>query len=259
LDNSNSDIKLLHAKREARSSVKWLGVSAILIVSLLFCGLIKLGFWQLQRADTKAETALQLSENRGYQLTVLPQGILTSSINQQRIDVSGRLLHRYTWLLDNQVKNGKVGYQVLVAAAIDGEQRLALINLGWIAAPVERIKLPVLTQWPEAMLLKGRLHIPTDNPFSLASVATQQWPKRIAQIDFSLLEQHTQHKFVKAVIRLDQDQPVGYDKHWRWSNRMTQDKHRGYAFQWFALAFTLLVLSGYFSFRLTRGLNDTSS
>jgi len=222
------------------------------MVSLMFVGLIKLGFWQLERAETKLNIAQQLILNQPLKLQQLPQDNIDNQLNKRDISVSGRLLHRYTWLLDNQVKNGKVGYQVVVAAAIESEPRLALINLGWIAAPVERTTLPTLKQWSGIVQLDGKLHVPTENPYTLASPETLEWPKRIAEIDFSLLEQHTEREIVHAVIRIDQASELGYDKQWRWSNRMTVDKHKGYAFQWFALAFTLLVLTVYFGFRLTR-------
>jgi len=252
LANDKSCSSLLHANVAPASRFKWRGLFAVIAVSLVFTGLIKLGFWQLDRAKGKVELAQQLALQPHVELIEFPLGNIDKTLNQRGISVSGRLLHQYTWLLDNQVQEGKVGYQVLVAIALTGETKLGIVNLGWVAAPPDRSQLPSLKQWSAPRQFSGQLHLPTNNPYALASPPTSDWPKRIAQIDFSMLQQHTAQPIFEVVLRLDQDSATGYDKQWRWSNNMTVDKHRGYAFQWFALALTLLVLTAYFGYRLTK-------
>lgn len=253
--NDKNSSWLLHAKDGKASSPNWLSTFSLLAVALVFSILVKLGFWQLERAEDKSILRQQLATNQQIKLTEFPIGNIGEIANQQRISVSGRLLHQYTWLLDNQVKEGRVGYEVLVALALTNKEKLAIVNLGWIVAPQVRSQLPLLTKWPATQLFSGQLHVPVSNPYTLASVETNDWPKRIADIDFSMLEKHIGHEVYGAVLRLNQDNPIGYNKTWQWSNKMSADKHRAYAFQWFALAFTLFVLSAYFAFVSLRKFN----
>jgi len=254
LANDKDCIELLHAKDKPESSVNWLSIFAILVVVVTFCCLIKLGFWQLERAEHKLKVKQQRVAQQHVVLTSLPTTNIDNRWNQRLIKVSGRLLHQYTWLLDNQVHNGIVGYQVLVPLFLEDEERLGVVNLGWVPAPLERKFLPLLERWPGAHAVIGRVHFPSKNPYALASVASNDWPKRIAQIDLTEMAKEIQQPMFDLVIRLEPSSEIGYDKSWRWSNNMTVDKHRGYAFQWFALAVTLLLLSSYFGFRLIKGV-----
>lgn len=247
--NDKNCINVLHAKERRASSIKWLAAFSSLGVCAVFILLIKLGFWQLERAQEKLKLKQLHAQNQQVTLSSFPKGDIDERFNQQHIAVSGDLLHQYTWLVDNQVKNGKVGYEVLVALALPNEQRLAIVNLGWVAAPATRDQLPRLKEWAGTRDFTGQLHVPVANPYTIASVDTNDWPKRIAQVDISMAQQHSSLKLFGAVLRLSQGSAVGYDKTWRWSNKMTVDKHNGYAFQWFALAATLLILSTYFGYQ----------
>ncbi|NRA60235.1 MAG: SURF1 family protein [Psychrobium sp.] len=231
----------------------------LLLLLSLFLILLKLGFWQLDRAQEKERYQQQLAQRMETTLSTLPELNAIEALNQQSIELSGYLLHQYTILLDNVVKRGQVGYQVLVPFRLNiNEEQLILINLGWVSAGLRRDILPSLSHWKTLQNIRGQLHIPTSNPYLLTAPVRDTWPKVVAEIDFKKIDlQFNEAQAIKsslypAIVRLDNDSEIGYQKEWRWSNKMTIDKHIGYAVQWFALSGTLLMLSGYFIFRLRK-------
>jgi len=222
----------------------------VALVSLL----LRLGFWQLDRAQQKLQQQQLVNQRQENLWLDLPQEQVTHAINQQRVQLNGRLLHQTTWLLDNKVYQGQVGYEVLVPLLIENSNRLVIVNLGWVKASLDRNILPPLQEWTRVQTFSGLLHVASANPYRLSAPATQDWPKRIGDIDLVMMEQQLGFELSNgvygAILRLDPTINIGYQKQWRWGNNMTVAKHQGYAFQWFALALTLALLTLYFSMRL---------
>ena len=81
---------------------------------------VALGNWQARRADEKRALGAQLEK--------------------KRIALSGTFLPQYTVLLDNRIRNGRPGYEVLTPLRVDGES--VLVNRGWIQAGRTRDSLP---------------------------------------------------------------------------------------------------------------------
>ncbi len=48
------------------------------------------------------------------------------------------------WLLDNQLIQGKAGYDVVIPVLVSDQGPAVLVNLGWVAAPQSRDQLPEL-------------------------------------------------------------------------------------------------------------------
>jgi len=244
-------------------SLKRLAINSLAVVFLMmmFVILIKLGFWQLERAENKV---MQI-EARQHSLNTLsyklPEQAEVEQHNAQLIKLTGRLDFSKTLLLDNKVNNGVVGYEVLVPLKLHKQgqgikETSILINLGWIAGTSRRDQLPNLKTWPAMTELSGYLHIPSHNPFAntvidvKGGVHTIGYPLVIPAVDFNQFSTQLNQTFYPAVVRLKENSQWGYQKQWRWNNKMTPQKHQGYAIQWFALALTLFLLSSYFIWRL---------
>jgi cytochrome oxidase assembly protein ShyY1 len=100
---------------------------------------VLLGNWQSGRADDRRAAAAQ----------------------EQRLELRGEFLERYTVLLDNKVNRGRPGYHVVQPLRV-ADGRHVLINRGWVAAPVHRENLPQLRTPPGPQLVEGRVldHFP---------------------------------------------------------------------------------------------------
>ncbi|MGB1297154.1 MAG: SURF1 family protein [Psychrobium sp.] len=247
-----------------------LAINTVAIVGLLFLLLVlmRLGFWQLNKAESKEYSMALRQSVMAKSIHVLPQTFDSELQQSQKVAIQGRLDFDKTLLLDNKINNGKVGYEVLVpllvneivAARVNGDsnaKQWVMVNLGWVAAGNSRAQLPQLTRWSGQKHIVGYLYKPQLNPFIVNSGSEQtNFPIVVPEFDRKVVEHIYGRVIYPAMIRLSNDSNWGYLKNWQWVNRMTPEKHRGYAFQWFALALTLVVLSCVFIWRQTIANNN---
>ncbi|HYD58405.1 MAG TPA: SURF1 family protein, partial [Burkholderiales bacterium] len=88
--------------------------------------------WQAGRAEEKRAAAAHL----------------------ERASVRGVFEPRYTVLLDNKVRRGQPGYEVLTPLKLTAADYV-LVNRGWIAAPARRDVLPEVRTPPGPVSIEG--------------------------------------------------------------------------------------------------------
>jgi|TARA_B110000208_G_scaffold157450_1_gene191193 surfeit locus 1 family protein len=219
---------------------------AITVFTVFFLPLtVSLGFWQLDRADQKRQ--LQVSLAALEQPITLPQGQaleLTGLKNFQRVTLNSRFIKPFIWLKDNQVVKGKVGYDAV--GLIQLGSQLLLVNRGWFASYGQRNPLPMVEWVDGEVSLTGRLVLAQANPYQLAAdVYTNQYPQLVQAIDPLELAVHIKTSvdgtLLPWVLMLDAPGDATLTPHWRASS-ITDEKHLAYAWQWFGLALTLIML-----------------
>lgn len=209
------------------------------MVMLLLVGLpllLSLGNWQLQRAEEKRRFEVAYLEAQS-RLPIMPP----ASAEAQpftRLRLIGRYDSKRQFLIDNQIRDGQVGYWVVTP--FRGEDgRSWLVNRGWIAAPRRREELPdidiagpatqiVAVVWPDTGLI----------PALAQEQWSSQWPLRIQRLDVRKMA-----PMVDAVpieLRLEASAP-GVLAPAPMLISVTAGKHTGYAVQWFAFAAVLVV------------------
>src|SRR5689334_11551317 len=87
---------------------KWIMVFSTLLCFVLF---MRLGFWQIQRADEKSKM-LAMEENLAKQKPIHWQSGEDVPMQYQPIQVNGHFLQKI-FFLDNQHHNHQYGYDVL--------------------------------------------------------------------------------------------------------------------------------------------------
>ena len=219
---------------------------AISVFTLFFLPLtVSLGFWQLDRADQKKQ--LQVTLVGLEQPITLPQGQaleLAGLKNFQRVTLNSRFIKPFMWLMDNQVVKGKVGYDAVGLIQLDSQ--LLLVNRGWFASYGQRNPLPMLDWVSGEVSLTGRLVRAQANPYQLAAdVYTNQYPQLVQAVNPAELAPHIEASadgtLLPWVLMLDAPGNATLTPHWRASS-ITDEKHLAYAWQWFGLALTLIML-----------------
>lgn len=223
--------------------------------------LIFLGFWQLSRADEK-RAIQQAFEQKQQQDPVPIQQLILDQDDQQLaftpVSVTGEFDQTHIVLLDNQVVNGHVGYDVLVplqlASALSDSSKESsrtepqlkelwvLVNRGWVQAPATRDQLPDIPPLSDAeMELQGSVYVSPGEAFLLAEQnwQDQQWPLVIQSVDVSLLSKTLERNFFPFEVRLQASEPVALNAHWQ-AVSVQPEKHIAYAVQWFAMAIGLV-------------------
>jgi surfeit locus 1 family protein len=206
---------------------------------------IGLGYWQLQRAEEKLVVQANMAERQ--------QPVILSSIQQdsdqlayQQVTWQGHFVSPYIWLLDNQVVNGQVGYDVLGLVREhrdEGNGRLILVNRGWITQGEYRQQLPQVSHPSGLLDFQGTIYVPTGQPLLLMEDDLQQsiYPQLLQIVDVSLLQKTLDKSLFAYQLRLNQQSDGVLQAHWI-SSTMSPERHLGYALQWFGLALTLAIL-----------------
>ena len=88
---------------------------------------VSLGNWQLRRAEEKQALQERFDNGgRGATLQVPSRLVEAKDVEYARVSVRGEFLPHYTILLDNRVRNGVVGYEVLTPVRIEGGELCVL-------------------------------------------------------------------------------------------------------------------------------------
>lgn len=183
---------------------------------------IALGNWQSRRADEKRALAEHV----------------------QRIVVTGEFLPERTVLLDNKLRGGRAGYEVVAPLRL-AEGIHVLVNRGWIAAPPRRDQLPQVVTPPGRLRIEGIVlsHLPR----TLKLGEPEKGPVRqgVELEEFAAESGLTLQAFV---IQQHSDTGDGLAREWPPPDAGIE-KHRAYSFQWYSLAALAVVLALVLSFR----------
>ncbi len=215
---------------------RWIVLIFTLGVSACLC---KLALWQWQRA---AEKEAWLAHSAAVQLAAPLTLAVLDWRYPDRLDgvpLRGTVkwVPPYVWLLDNQVAEHEVGYDVLIPVRADNHSPLLLVNLGWLPAPADRQQLP-RPAIPTVLELEGLLRTKPGGILLGQNIETGPYPNRLQSIRVDALSQIIGSPLADAVF-YQKSSPFVY--HYQ-QNVMPPEKHRAYALQWLGLA--LVVLAG---------------
>lgn len=221
---------------------------ATLVCVALF---IRLGLWQLHKAETKQALQAQLDQHAVEAPTTLPDSIDNPQEWRYRnVRVSGNYDTHYQILLDNQVENGQAGYHVITPLKIEGSEHYILVNRGWIPALAQHSEIPRVETPNEPVEVVGNLWLPSDKIYALeAPPASADWQPVWQNMDMKRYLQSVPFKPYPLIVRLAPESSAGgFVRNWpRPAERI--ETHLGYAYQWFGFAATAIAIYLFLSFR----------
>lgn len=210
--------------------------------------MVGLGFWQLQRADEKAAMAASFEERQQQRPAPLSAlwGKPDDSLAYVPVTLSGSFLPQEYFLLDNQVRHGRVGYEVLAILQLADQAGSVLVNRGWIAGEADRELLPAVPDVAGPVEITGHVYVAPGAPYLLAEQQlAPTWPKRIQAVEMDIIAPAVTGllggKMFPFPVRINAGQRGALAVDWQVVN-ISPQKHQGYAVQWFAMAAALLVL-----------------
>jgi cytochrome oxidase assembly protein ShyY1 len=180
---------------------------------------IALGNWQTRRAEEKLAAA--------------------AALESKRVSLRGVFRPELTVLLDNKIRNHRVGYEVVTPLRIaDGTH--ALVNRGWFARDAKEPPPP-----------KGEVRV--------EGIALERLPRalrlgeesksRVRQnLDIPDFARETGLALQPGVIEQHSDDGDGLLREWPRPD-LGVDRHASYALQWYSLAALAIVLLVVLSFR----------
>ena len=224
--------------------LKQLNWPMVIFTMLVFSSLIKLGFWQIERAfekEQRQERIHALSQRDALTLAQVKalEG-LHDGINDLPIKLTGYFDAEKVFLLDNQPNKGRLGYRVYQIIESNGDT--ILVNLGWVQGSIDRNVLPEITPVTGQHTISGHIReIEVGIQLQAQNLTDATWPLRVQQIELDKFSALINKKLLPFVVYLDTKETLGYKKNWQ-PIVMPPEKHRGYAFQWFSLALAWISL-----------------
>ncbi|MEX1196439.1 MAG: SURF1 family protein [Pseudohongiellaceae bacterium] len=220
--------------------------------ALFFPLMIALGFWQL---DREAQKRVMLEQQiRQQQQDPVPVGDVDWQAGRALaflpVEARGRYLEERSFLLDNRLRDSRVGYEVLTP--FETGDGTILVNRGWVPLGESRQQLPDVPDVSGEQAITGHLYVPEGQTLVLGDQADplgDRWPRRIQRIDLPRLSEPVGQDLLPHTLRLDADAPGALVTDWT-AELIQPEAHMGYAVQWFAMAAALLILFLYSS--LTR-------
>jgi surfeit locus 1 family protein len=213
------------------------------VLALLPC-LLWLGVWQLHRADEKRALQMQFDAQRNAEPIDAAQ-LSAEPVAYTRAQLRGEFDNAHSFLLDNRVLHGRVGYEVLTPfvaePASTAAAQILIVNRGWIAGDPARLSRPVIPAALGAQDVQGYIYREANNRLINDSHAEATWPRLIEQVDIDAMQTVLAVPLYKFTLRLDTDSPAVLQAEWPVVTT-SPERHIAYAVQWFGLAAVLAVL-----------------
>lgn len=233
----------------------WLGVALTVLGMALF---IRLGYWQLDRADQKQALLDQYAAGQHSQVDITSRNA-QSLPRYQRARVSGRYDPAHQVLLDNMPSHsGQPGYRVVTP--LQTSAGWLLVDRGWLPLGATRRELPDITVGDAERTVTGmmdalpRAGLQLDTPPVDPSMP---WPRVLSFPTHDALEQQLGRTLLPGLLLLDASHPDGYERIWEAHLGFKPERHVGYAVQWFALAAVALILFCIISFRTKKATDES--
>ena len=214
-------------------------VATVLLVTLG----VSLGQWQDRRAAQKIAVQAKLAERAVQSAFVIgPKLLDREELAYRPVSVAGEFLQDWPLFLDNRPQQGKVGFYLLMPFKIAGSNTHVLVARGWLPRYTgEHDRLPEFATPTGTIIVSGIAKSSMGKVMQLGDPATVK-PKAI-------LQNLTPDQFAEASkltvqpFFIEQTGPPAGDQLVRdWpAPTLGVDKHRGYAFQWYALAAMALI------------------
>jgi len=212
-----------------------------LIVVLL---MLRLGVWQLGRADEKQSILDELnlrSSREPIALTSLNP--IAQDLRFRRVTMSGKFLADQTIFVDRQVVRGQVGYQVFTPLQLNDHSMQVLVARGWVSVGESRARLPSIVTPTSELIISGRLNTAPPQPplwkegFAVADGQVWQY------LPIADYESQMKLNLFPLVVELapETSAPIALLIDWPAIDDKWVAKHKGYAFQWFAMALAFFI------------------
>ncbi len=199
-----------------------------------------LGFWQLDRAAYKKQLAASFAGSDAYSRVFGEMPVNAF----QPINSVGHYLDERQFLIENIVKEGQLGVYVITPFEFAADEALLIVNRGWLPRPPGQSPLPNIAVENRQQEIRGkagnlpRVGIRPGEAFAGSS----SWPRLGVYPTLDELSAELGRDVLPFVLLLDPEEGAPMLRQWQ-PVQSGPATHYGYAFQWFALALTVVVVS----------------
>jgi surfeit locus 1 family protein len=204
---------------------------------------IALGNWQAGRAAEKRALSAELERAFSLPPIDLANAADANELVLKRVAARGRFAHEHTVYLDNKLRRGRPGYEVVTPLRLNGAH--VLVNRGWVEAGKSRAVVPEVPAPRGEVRVEGLALARLPRVLEAGPGATG---KLRQNLDVAAFAKETGLELAPLVIEQHSPAPDGLVREWPRPDSGAE-KHAAYAVQWYALAGLAIVLFGVLSFR----------
>ncbi|MFZ6757076.1 SURF1 family protein [Undibacterium sp. Ji50W] len=220
-------------------------IACLLLVSLG----IALAQWQTRRAQEKELVAAQMAERQHLPALALTAATPATQILPFRtLQLRGQFINDWPVYLDNRPLQGKAGLYVLMPFKLAGGNRYVLVARGWQQRDArDRMHVSAAPAPAGELLLEGIVRDQLDRVMQLGTPETVKPGSIVQNLELDGLAQQTGWNFYPFILEQTSATQDNLSRDWPLPSAGA-DKHRGYAFQWYALAlmaFVFFVVTGF--------------
>lgn len=223
---------------------------------------INLGFWQLRRADYKVRLLAQQAQREHQPARTLARiPADPKRADELPVILEGSYDKDHTFLLDNRVLNGRVGFEVLVPFHDTSTNQYALVNRGFVPMGRTRHDVPrVPPLATNSTVATGSVHVTAEDghPSHRGTSVLAPGMTIVEDASPALVSRLIHKPFYPHMIRLARSDPNALPRYWP-VTMMMPSRHRAYAVQWFLMAVAVVGAWGAFSFRRARPEPDETA
>jgi len=221
-----------------------LAVVATLIAVSVFS---YLAIWQLGRAEERKQLREEVMQRSSQQIEEFTaKAVVLQNDRYKRYKLHGEFLNKHQLLLDNVVRKGQAGYEVITPFRL-ADDEIVLVNRGWLPAGRDRRVLPDIEVEKGQYEIIASLDKPRSAPVVGDEIVENEFRWNYLDIDY--YRQETGLNVPAYLLLLSAETGPGYDRQWP----EVEDKsgmHIGYAIQW--AAFAIIALGTFLSMSIKR-------
>lgn len=202
-----------------------------------------MGQWQAEKAEYKENLTNKIVARKDLP----PIGLMELPAKMDDrlylpVRIYGRYDTKHSFLLDNKIVNGQVGYDVY-SPLIKSDGEAILVNRGFLPQGRTRQDLPEFVTPADALDVIGLLDNTPSKTIVLADDVNKvkSWPVVLQYVDVAEISAMLGYPVFNMVLWLDKDDNHGFERTLPALN-LGAAKNAGYAFQWYAMTFALLTI-----------------
>ena len=203
-------------------------------------------YWQFGRATEKTELRQQYLARQAMAPHDLNASVpANNALAHRKVRVNGKYIPDKAILLDNRIRAGAAGYEIVVPLQISGTSRLVLINRGWVAGGRDRSVQPAIDVPGGIVTVTGTAIVPGRGALELTDdvVEGRVWQN----LDLARYRDRQQLDVFGFIIQEESDRDDGISRDWT-APGFGIETHQSYAVQWLLFATLIVVFYIYYGF-----------
>jgi cytochrome oxidase assembly protein ShyY1 len=210
---------------------------------------IALGNWQVRRAAEKTALQARLTQRSAMPPVALDgKPVDPAAIEYRHVIVTGEFVPNWPLFLDNRPLEGRTGFVLLMPFKIADSDEIVLAARGWLPRdPAVHDRVPHVTTPPGRTTIEGLAVLHPARVMELGKAPPLKPGAIVQNFDSAGFAQASGMRTLPVLV--EQTSPDGTELIRKWpAPAVDVDRHKGYAFQWYALAamaFLFFVITGF--------------